>query len=108
MINAVFFTSDKSEIVGFEISGHSGYADSGNDIVCSAVSSACYMAANTLTDVMHADAEINVNEKIGYMSLTVDDKYITMSRDILTGLKMHLILLEELYPENIKVKYMEV
>lgn len=37
MTNITFYKRDKAYI-GFEISGHSGYADKGSDIVCAAIS----------------------------------------------------------------------
>ena len=46
MIRAVFFEGENGR--GFEISGHAG-GSAGRDIVCAAVSSAVYMAANTVT-----------------------------------------------------------
>ena len=52
MLSAKFFVLESGTIVGFEILGHSGYAESGKDIVCSAVSSAAYMTENNITDVM--------------------------------------------------------
>ncbi|WP_442974828.1 ribosomal-processing cysteine protease Prp, partial [Ruminococcus sp.] len=48
MIEAIFTVTDKV-IRGFEISGHSDYSEHGSDIICAAVSSAAYMAANTVT-----------------------------------------------------------
>ena len=39
-------------LTGFDISGHAMFAESGSDIVCASVSSAAYMAANTVTAVI--------------------------------------------------------
>ena len=39
-MTTVTFLTEESRIVGFEVSGHSGYADAGEDIVCAAVTSA--------------------------------------------------------------------
>ena len=46
----VIFTVKDNDICGFEISGHSDYAEEGSDIVCAAVSSAALMTANTITE----------------------------------------------------------
>ena len=40
----VLIFKKKDRISGFEISGHTGYAEEGSDIVCSAVSSVSQMA----------------------------------------------------------------
>ena len=55
MIQVEFSVHDHAP-VGFCISGHAGAGSAGRDIVCAAVSSAAYMAANTLTDVIGAGA----------------------------------------------------
>ena len=48
MIYAEFFTRQE-KLYGFKISGHAGYADKGEDIVCASVSSAVQLVANTIT-----------------------------------------------------------
>lgn len=99
MIRANFFTSDK-DIVGFEISGHSGSAEAGSDIICSAVSSAAYMAANTITEIVKCKAEADISD--GYMSFYVRSD-LSDAQQILEGLKLHLEALAADYPDNIKV-----
>ena len=108
MIKAEIYISEKGDIEGFNISGHAGFSESGTDVVCAAVSSAAYMVGNTLTEVLNADAHIVVNEKIGVMRLMVSSKDVLRCSDIMKGFKIHLILLEEMYPKNIKVDYVEV
>ena len=64
MIEVRFF-EDNHTLTGFEISGHALFAEHGNDIVCSAVSSAAIMAANTITEVFGEKAEVKAEE--GYL-----------------------------------------
>ena len=99
MIKVKFYLSDKL-LSGFEISGHSGSADAGEDIICASVSSAAYMAANTVTDVLFIDAEIQVDD--GYMKLVISEK-LSEAQPILRGLKLHLESLAGDYPKHIKV-----
>ena len=99
MIKVNFFTSGK-DIVGFEISGHSGSAETGSDIICSAVSSAAYMAANTITEIVKCKAEADISD--GYMSFCVRSD-LSDAQQILEGLKLHLEALAADYPDNIKV-----
>ena len=47
------FTKCDDLITGFECKGHSNSAPSGEDIVCAFVSSACFMTANTVTDILN-------------------------------------------------------
>lgn len=99
MIKARFFTED-NKICGFEISGHSGSAVAGEDVICAFVSSAAYMTANTLTEIVGIQADIDVSD--GFMSLKVQSG-LSEAQQILEGLRLHLRSLAGDYPNNIKV-----
>ena len=58
------------------------------------------MAANTVTDVLFIDAEIQVDD--GYMKLVISEK-LSEAQPILRGLKLHLESLAGDYPKHIKV-----
>lgn len=89
-------------ITGFCVSGHSGSAESGEDIVCAAVSSPVYMTANTLTEVLSLSPEIT--EKDGFFRLTLSDGEAKKASDILQGFFLHLQALSEQYPDFIQVE----
>jgi uncharacterized protein YsxB (DUF464 family) len=99
MIKARFFTEDNL-ICGYEISGHSGSAESGQDIICAFVSSAAYMAANTLSEIVGCEITAEVDD--GYMNIRVISK-VSEAQQILEGLRLHLGSLAGDYPDNIKV-----
>lgn len=48
MIKAVFFKNSDNYISGFRVKGHADYADSGEDIVCAAVSALTVNAVNSI------------------------------------------------------------
>ena len=96
MTKATFYF-DENVPYGFLISGHSGFAESGEDIVCASVSSAAYMVANTITEILKVTAEIEVND--GRMKLIVNKEQRHITKDILLGLKLHLDSLAEDYPK---------
>ena len=98
----VRFLIGNNRLTGFEISGHAMFAESGSDIVCAAVSSAAYMAANTVTDVLHADAQASVEE--ASMRLVVNSADESAEK-VLKGLELHLTGLSKQYPQNIKIIY---
>ncbi|MDF1496218.1 ribosomal-processing cysteine protease Prp [Caproiciproducens sp. CPB-2] len=104
MICAEFFTRPDGALLGFSLSGHNGAA--GRDIVCAAVSSAAYMTANTITEVVRANAQVTVED--GYMLVRISSNEAKDCRDILAGFKLHMLELEEQYPQNIHVSYTEV
>ena len=105
MIRAEFFRKGGLP-VGFRISGHSGASEAGTDIVCAAVSSAAYLAANTVTDVMNIPAEASTAE--GLMSFRVSEKDAAKCGDLLRGLRLHLSALQQQYPGNITLIDTEV
>ena len=48
MISVAFLTPPEGGVLGFSMEGHAEYGEAGEDIVCAAVSSAAYLAANTM------------------------------------------------------------
>ena len=71
MTKVVIFKS-KSHILGFEISGHSGYAEEGSDIVCSAISSISQMVVVGIKDVLKIGAFVEISN--GYLKLNLSQK----------------------------------
>ena len=92
-------------ICGFTLSGHAGAGVRGEDIVCAAVSSAAYMAANTVIEIIGATADITVDD--GYMQVMLTDK-IADCQDILSGFQLHLQAMQEQYPKRVHLMNTEV
>ena len=61
MIKFTFFKRD-GVYYGFEEKGHAGYAESGDDIVCSAVSAMTMLIINTIEVAYASDVDYDVNE----------------------------------------------
>ena len=59
-MTTVTFLKQGDLLLGFTACGHSGYAEEGEDIVCSAISSATIMTANTITDVLKIKANVTL------------------------------------------------
>ena len=106
MIKVKFFHSKDDAPLGFAISGHSGYAEAGADIVCSAVSSASYLVANTIIEIMKIDACTDVSD--GMMKITIPKDCATKTKDILLGFELHIKELTEQYPKNVTITTSEV
>lgn len=100
MITVKFIFGKNSSVTGFEISGHSDYSRQGSDIICASVSSAAYMAANTITDVINLSADIKTDD--GYMLLRLCDGDAKKGADILKGFMLHIKELQKEYPQYIK------
>ncbi len=98
----VKFLSDGAETIGFSLEGHSSCDcdDEEGKIVCSAVSSAVFMAANTITEIVGDDCDIDVSDAKFYLK----DKTVSSAGSvILKGLKLHLTELSSQYPNKIKI-----
>ena len=101
MTTAKFLFSDEV-VVSFELSGHSGAGEEGTDIVCSAVSSAIYMAANTIIEIMKLNPEAEARD--GYFKFTMNVDDARKSKTITDGLYLHLSELQGQYPNNLKLE----
>ena len=92
-------------ITGFSVSGHSGYAESGSDIVCAAITAIVTMAEATINDVCGAKAKVRVKEDGARVTLTLPtscDEEETVQA-VLAGMMVTLIGLQEDYPDFIEV-----
>lgn len=107
MIHTAFLTTPSGALMGFSMQGHSGYGEENTDIVCAAVSSAAYLTVNTVTDVLHV-TPLSLRVDDGEMFFRIEQKDEPACRDILSGLKLHLVQLEEQYSGYLKVEYLEI
>lgn len=107
MIKVKFFHSQSGIPYGFDINGHSGYSARGTDIVCASVSSAAYMTANTITDILLVQADISV-DKNGSMTLRIPEGDAQKTKDILLGFELHIKELSKQYDRNVTITTTEV
>lgn len=97
----VVFTERCGKLAGFEVSGHAGLFDAGKDILCAAVSSAVYLTANTITEVLHIPAEVEVSD--AFMRLTLPEDSLGKASAVMQGLRLHLRELSRQYHRNLIV-----
>ena len=105
MIKAELFVKGK-KIVGFHLTGHAGMDEYGKDVLCAFVSSAAYMTANTVTDIICADAQASADDGDRYLMISESDA--DRCSDIFSGFRLHLLNTEEQYPKYLKVIFTEV
>ena len=104
MTRCEFFTED-DRITGFSVSGHSGYAEAGQDIVCAAISAVVTMAEATINEVCGAKAKVRVKEADARITLTLPtscDEEETVQA-VLAGMMLTLISIQEDHPDYIEV-----
>ena len=105
MITASFDISE-GWIIGFTVTGHADYSEAGSDIICAAVSSAVYMTANTITEILGINAKIDEEE--GFLKLSLTQNDAENSCVLLDGLRLHLSALAENYKDYISIQISEV
>ena len=96
---------EEGRISGFTVSGHSGYAEAGQDIVCAAISAVVAMAEATINDVCGAKAKVRVKEADARITLTLpavceEEESV---QAVLAGLLLYLCNLRDEYPDYIEV-----
>ena len=99
------FYTENDRITGFSVSGHSGYSEAGQDIVCAAISAAVAMAEATINDVCGAKAKVRVKEDDARITLTLptscDEEDAVQA--VLAGMILYLANLRDEYPDYIEV-----
>ena len=99
------FFRDQERITGFSVSGHSGYAEAGADLVCAAISAVVTMAEATINDVCGAKAKVRVKEEDARITLTLpascDEEDAVQA--VLAGMMITLCSLRDDYPDYIEV-----
>ncbi|WP_025730012.1 ribosomal-processing cysteine protease Prp [Atopobacter phocae] len=62
MIKFTIFQNSEGHYEGITVTGHAGFGQYGEDIVCSAISALVIGSANTLTELLKAPVSITVDE----------------------------------------------
>ena len=99
------FFRDGERITGFSVSGHSGYAEAGQDILCASISAAVTMAEATINDVCGAKAKVRVKDEQARITLTLpvscDEEEAVQA--VLAGMMLTLCGMRDDYPDYIEV-----
>ena len=106
-MTTITFQSQGSRVIGFDVQGHSGYAEAGADIVCAAVTSAVRLVETTVNDVLGLAASVKVRESDASISLrlpgSLGQTAESTCQSLLAGLMVYFSALHDEYPDNIEV-----
>ena len=101
------FATDGTRITGFSVSGHSGLAESGEDILCAAVTSAVRLTECAVNDVLGLEAAVKVSDRDAKISLklprNLEGEADSVCQTILAAMMVYFVQLQEEYPEHILV-----
>ncbi len=106
MITATFHL-ERERIVSFQVEGHSGLAEAGEDILCAAVTSAVRLTECAINDVLGLEASVKAKPEKPLVSLKLPgglgQTNESTCQALLTALMLYLTDLHEEYPDHIIV-----
>lgn len=109
MTDVTIIKSKNGEYKRILCKGHAGYAQAGNDIVCSAVSILVINTLNSLDELTNAPMEVNSDEDMGLIDCqftgSLDAGSILLLDSMVFGLKN---VVSEYGKKYLKLKFKEV
>ena len=106
MTNVTIRKNQNDKIIGFDLCGHAGYSNFGDDIVCASISTATQMTVNGINElcreaffIYHED-EVQ-GRQIGMIKSRMYDDAVAQA--LLKSMELALLDIQSQYPLNIKV-----
>jgi uncharacterized protein len=107
-------THSYSDLRGFELKGHAGYAKTlffffkGDDIICAAISALSLNTANALTELTSNPVEVTQTDD-GYVNVISNDKLDDYGQLLLEAFVLGIVNIQDNYGnEFIHIKFEEV
>ncbi|MDD3240054.1 MAG: ribosomal-processing cysteine protease Prp [Lachnospira sp.] len=105
----IYKSSCSHEIVGFRTEGHAGYANSGEDVVCAAVSVLTINTINSLEQFTDDDFETSVNEEQAFIECMITSEQISLQAQVLlNALDLGLTMISADNPDYLLLTVKEV
>ena len=101
MIQVRIFRQADGRITGFDVSGHSGTACAGEDIVCAGVSSLTDSAYLGITEYLHR--KVRSIDSSGKLQLMLEDRPDERTEAILETMLLGLTAIAEAYPRAVRI-----
>lgn len=104
MVKVSIYNNDDGKIYGFRCSGHAGYAEYGQDIVCAAASVLVINAMNSIDTFSSDTFDYNVEEESGTVDFKIVSALSSVSELLLNSLILGLQgIMEEYGQEYIQI-----
>ena len=87
----------------FTLSGHSGYASSGKDIVCAAVSALVYNAVNSCEEFLHVSLPVE-DEEIFECNIVAAQESMEKVQLLVQSMIFGVRQIEKQYPGHVRVR----
>ena len=106
-----FVKRSDGALLGYRVEGHSGYAESGADIVCAAVSALTQSTLNGLKNVLKAPVMFDQDDGGAFIEamLTPEatEAQIQKAQLLLVTLQQGLQAIQREYPRNLRIIFRE-
>ena len=97
MIRVSFLKNEENILDGFELKGHAGFAESGNDIICAAVSALVFNTINSVEQFTSLDFVIEQDEKKGHIYFRLKEKPDHDTQLLISSLMLGLDEIQKTY-----------
>ncbi len=108
---ATFWKRSDGALIGFRVSGHSGYAEAGADIVCAAISALTQATLNGLKNVLKAPVMFDQDDDGAFIEaiLTPEatENQIQQAQLLLVTLLEGLQAIQREAPRNLRIIFKE-
>ena len=110
--NAVtFYRRSDGTLTGYRAEGHAGYAESGSDIVCAAVSALTQSTMNGLRSVLKAPVMYEVDDQSAFLEVRLapeaTQEQVDQAQLLLVTLLEGLQAVALSYPRNVRIFFEE-
>ena len=97
MIKVSIYKNEKNQLIGFQCSGHAGYAQSGSDIICAAVSALVITTMNSIDTFTSDTFDYKEDEEKGFVDFKIISTLSERSELLLGSLILGLQGIEQQY-----------
>ena len=97
MIKVSIYRNEDNKVIGFRCAGHAGYAESGSDIICAAVSALTMTTINSIDTFTKDTYSYDEDEAKGMMDFKIVSSLSGASELLLNSLLLGLTGIEESY-----------
>jgi len=97
MTTITIYKSNTEGFRGFTCSGHAGFANSGRDIVCAAISMLVINTVNSLEELTHEEMTLRNDEATGYIDCRFPHEISSESAVLMDSMRLGLESIAEQY-----------
>ena len=97
MTKVTIYKNLENECVGFQVFGHAGYAERGEDIVCAAISVLVINTINSLDQLASQKIKLVTNEEEGLIDCRIDGQINEKSKLLLDSMVLGLREIKKQY-----------